>query len=356
MINVKEIELKKISWRISDTVKLLNFSRLLYILKHRLWFIKIAIIYLAIRFLFHNKKVFFCYGSVSDTFYMIEHAHHLLQEDSASVIMGSKNYVDIFKVYGIPVKRIISINERWCLAIINYYHSRNSKIPEYKNSRFINLNINSYNSLRASVRDSYVSFKQALLTIAPYKNLPVKKYYPKYSKDDHDKVGKILSKFSNNAKNLILINPISYTHEPLSKAQWTEIAKVLQDNGYKVIYNIKNNFSRSKNVEWIGCEKSIEVPAHLLPLLGEYVGLTLARPGGAFDLTFGYSPDSSVLLFLYKNKKIYDYQESSYLESHMKNLLEEMFGKVVDYIELDDFFSPELIGNKILSHLRNQNS
>lgn len=287
---------------------------------------------------------------------MIEHACHLLQENSASVIMGSKNYVDIFRIYGIPVKRIISISEKWCVAILNYYHSTQSKIPEFKNSRFINLNINSYNSLRASVRDSKVSFKQALLKIAPYKNLPVKKYYPKYSTHDHDKVSKILSKFSNNAKNLILINPINYTHEPISRTQWTEIAKVLQDNGYQVIYNIKNNFSRSKNVEWIGCENSIEVPAHLLPLLGGYVGLTLARPGGAFDLTFGYSPDSSALLFLYKNKKIYHYQESNYLECHMKNLLEEMFGKVVDHIELDDFFSPVLIGNKILSHLQNHNT
>ena len=286
---------------------------------------------------------------------MLEHACHLLQEHPASVIMGSKNYKDIFRVYGVAADRVFSISEQWCAAIINYYHYRQSKMPEYQNFKFINLNINSYDDLRVSVRDSKVSFKQALLKIAPYKKLPDKKYYPKYSKDDHYKVSKILSKFGINTKNLILINPIGYTHEPLSRVQWTGIAKVLQENGYQVIYNIKNNFSRSKDVEWIGCENSIEVPAHLLPLIGRHVRLTLARPGGAFDLTFGYSSDSASLLFLYKNRKIYDYQESGYLECHMKNLLEEMFGRVVNYIELDEVFSPELIGNKVLSHLHNQN-
>jgi hypothetical protein len=287
---------------------------------------------------------------------MVEHACHLLHENSESVIMGSENYKDIFRVYGIPVERFFPVNEYWCAAIISHYHYKKSKISEYKNCKFINLNINSYDDVRESVRDSKVSFKQALLTIAPYRSLPDKKYYPKYSKAEHHEVIKILSKFGNNLKNLILINPIGYTHEPLSRIQWAGIAKVLQESGYHIIYNIKNNFSRSKNVEWIGCENSIEVPAHLLPLVGEYVGLTLARPGGAFDLTFGYSPNSASLIFLYKNKKIYDHQESIYLECHMKNLLEDIFGREVNFIELDEFFSPEHIGNKILFHLRNQNS
>jgi hypothetical protein len=161
----------------------------------------------------------------------------------------------------------------------------------------------------------------------------------------------ILSQFGVDMSKIILINPIAYTHKPFSRNEWSALAKILEEANFKVIFNIKNNISRPNHDEWLDCQNAINVPAHLLPLLSQNIRLTLARPGGGFDLCFGYSKNSDVLIFLFKKEKIYKEQLSNHQEVHIKNLMNERFEKFVNVIEIDEEFNPEMAGRKVLEYL-----
>jgi hypothetical protein len=324
--------------------------------KHKLWLYRNTIIYLIVRIYCFNKKAIFCYGSVGDTFTMIQHSKIFISENPNFILIGSKNYQEVFRIFGISDRRLLTLSEHWCVAIFNHsYYSTNSF--KFNDSKFLNLNINVHENLRKLIINSNLTMREVLSRMAPIINSNlIKNNYPMYSDNDKLVVKDILSSFIDNKDKTILVNPIGYTHKSITRVEWDGIAGILECAGYKIIFNVANNCTRPKHDEWFNCPNAIEVPAHLLPLLSKQVRLTLARPGGAFDLSFGYSQDSDVLILFFKNKKIYEEQTSDFKEIHMQRLLTADFGRDVKCIEISEDFSPKVVANEILLYLNNGNS
>jgi hypothetical protein len=322
--------------------------------KNKLWLFKNTLNYLLIRIYCFNKKIIVCYGSVADTFIMIQHGKCFLSENPKYILIGSREYKDVFRIFGVPSYKVILLSDNWCSSIFNYsfYSGQSFK---FSNRKFFNLNVSVYEYLKKQIINSAITMREALLTIAPIKNSKlIYSNYPIYSLSDAHQIEKILSNFEVEKKRIILINPIGYTHKSLSRVEWSGLAKVLEDNGFIVIFNVKNTSTRPSNDEWIGIKNAIQVPAYLLPLLSQNILLTLARPGGAFDISFGYSQDSNVLIFLNKNKNIYKNQLSSNKEIHIKKYLSIDFGRTVNHIEINEEFCPRSAGYEVLSYLNNR--
>jgi hypothetical protein len=260
----------------------------------------------------------------------------------------------VFRIFDISSERFITLDESWCAAIF-YYNFYSKLTIGSSDPRFLNLNMNVYENLTKLNLNRKITTREAYSLIAPVKNVLLikKKYYPKYTEFDKNQVEEILSIFNIDKDRIILINPIGYSHKPLSRNMWCSLSKVLEDDGYRVIFNVTNIFSRPEINEWIDCHNAIQVPAHLLPLLSENVRLCLARLGGAFELSFRYSRSSDALIFLLKNKKIH--QTLSNLketDAVMKNSLTEEFGRPVKFIEIDENFSSKVVGKIILDYLK----
>ena len=326
----------------------LNYQTINTAIRHKLWLFKIKLQYLLLRIYCFNKKAIFCYGSVGDTFLMIQYFKNYSIENQDAILVGSISYKDVFRIFGILESKFLAISESWCGAILDYYFYFHQN--KTSNLNFLNLNFNYYKNLKKLVRNSEINVKQALLTIAPIKNFK-EKNYPVYSDYDKLQVENMLSVYNADKSKIILVNPIAYTHTPLSRCEWVGISKILEDAGYKVIFNIKSIALRSQNNEWLDCKNIIEVPMYLMPLFAQSVRLTLSRPGGAFDLAHCFSNSSDTLLFLFKEKYIYDDQESCYKETQLKNLLEETHGRTVNVIEIDLDFCHKEIGYQILDYL-----
>ena len=321
--------------------------------KYKLWLCINTLKYLIIRIYCCRKNVVFCYGSVGDTFTMIRHIKNFMMENPKCVVLGSINYKEVFRIFGITGNSYMGISESWCAAIFNnYWYTRLDRFRP-SDKKFINLNINVYENLRKKVIRREITHRDALLKIAPIKNIQSnEKFYPVYSKFDKHQVGEILAKFSLDSQKIILVNPIGYTHKPLSKIKWLNLAKVLENAGYKVIFNVKNNASMPKSNEWNNYENTIEVPAHLLPLLSESVRLCLARPGGAFDISFGYSRVSDVLNIFLKNAKYCEQLSDSYETENFISSIVVEFGRGINFIEIDEEDSMELCAERVLIYLK----
>lgn len=274
------------------------------ILKYTLSILKLNILILIaffkIKFIEKKNKnyfIFFCYGSTSDMMMIASLLQPIKKKYNDIKIICIKSHENILKIYN-PQKNVeyYFIDQFWSNYFIIVLKFINPEINKIKKGILVQANFNFFyniNNLHINFNIPYKSLIE--FTLGLEKN--TLQSYPYYDELDNYLVDSLLNKTNLKWDKIILINPISYTHMPISNNIWNLIADAFYQEGFAPLFNIrgnKNNKFENYNFNY----DTIEIPAHLVPLLSSKVYAGCARMGGGFDLLKFYTkePTRTILI------------------------------------------------------------
>jgi len=300
-----------------------------------------------------NKYILFAHGSVSDTVYMASLLDSFNSKFGQTYIIASKEYIDIFRIYT-NKKDLIFFFEteekcrklRYAITISGSYKSRGLFPGIIRPLHGVMYPY--FNDLTLTNRLSYRDMITWIMGLD--RNVPYN-YITNYSKEDYDKANELLSSTGYNISKIALINPICYTHKNISVKAWEGVAEAISSKGFHPIFNLKSKIDdKNSHLSPINYQ-TINIPAYLVPLCSELVGIGCARQGGGFDLIQSYSRKENNCILILLSDKI-NLLANEKLD-HIPEVVEEYFlsysGRFTFSIAiLDSIDSKEEAYNKII--------
>lgn len=298
---------KHISIIIFQVIKFIKLIiRFIFSLLKKLFYFIYIKIYLFSKRINSNKYILFAHGSVSDTLYMASLLDAFNSKFGQTYIIASNEYIDIFRIYT-NQKDLLFLFEteekcrklRSAISVSGYYKTkglfpgiiRPLHGPMYPN----------YNELTLTNRLSYRDMITWIMGLD--RNLPYN-YITNYSKDDYNKANELLSSTGYDISKIALINPICYTHKNISVKAWEGVAEAISSKGFHPIFNLKSKIDDNNSHLSPINYQTINIPAYLVPLCSEIVGIGCARLGGGFDLLQSYCKKGNNNLLILLSDKV----------------------------------------------------
>jgi len=345
-----------IYFRVNNFIKsILCF--LFSLLKYIFYFFYIKI-YIFSKRINTDKYILFAHGSVSDTVYMASLLDEFNSKFGETYIIASIEYIDIFRVYT-NKKNLNFLFEteekcrklRYAITISGSYRSRGlfpGIIRPLHGVMYPNLN-----ELTLSNRLSYRDMITCIMGLD--KNVPYN-YITNYSKDDYDKAIELLSTTGYNISKIALINPICYTHKNISIKAWEGVAEAISSKGFYPIFNLKSKIDDNNSHLSPKNYQKINIPAYLVPLCSEIVGIGCARLGGGFDLLQSYcnKSNNNILILLSDKVPLLHNEKNDLSPDIVEEYILNFSGRFKTYVALlDNENSKDEAYNKTILALTN---
>jgi hypothetical protein len=264
------------------------------------------------RLQYGEGKILFIHGSTGDIFIIAGFIDEYVKRNGGTIIWCVDRQSEIFKKFssehGIKYKCMsfdrCSNLYNALVRVDNFWKIQ--KIDSKFNPRnfIIMCNLNLHKKIAPAVLENNysnggITYLQAMRLILSLPTNVIPKD-PKYSNKDKNIISDLFIKIKKPLSNLAVINIVCYTHANISSDAWQSIAKAIELEGYSVVFNIASNFgSADEQMRLVpdGYPKVI-IPAYLLPLVGNLVGLVCSRWGGGFILLQGILNSNRSLLVL----------------------------------------------------------
>lgn len=316
---------------------------------------------------FLKRQIIFAHASSADicTIASLLDAH--VRHNGPALVLHSSYLSKVFEVFS--ENRDCSFfpcSERYCLAIrrsaeciISIFHSTPFR---YLNPcrKIIFGHIVMYPRLHQLVRrneDGLPGGVSGMAALREIFSLPPEETFkkPSYGEGDIREVTQLFSGISNDIREIALISPICYSHPNIPGDTWAYIAAALRDSGYKVAFNMKRNALDPSNQENIAPSgfQTVNIPIHLLPLVGGGVGMVCGRTGGGFFMATCFSNVKRTLLIQLDST----FNEKSKRPDPPKSvslLMFKKYGLSIDhYTELSKGHSGEEVYYKVVYAMNN---
>ena len=273
-----------------------------------------------------NKFIFFFYGSSSDMM-MIGSLLEPLQNKYKNVILiCNKSHEGIVDIYN-PKKSIeyYFINQFWCNYYILTLKLLNPEINKIKKGTIVQANFNFFYNINKLHINFHIPYKSLIeYTLGLEINTP--QTYPYFDEINIKIVDNLIKKSKLIADKIILINPISYTHMPISNNIWNLISDIYFKEGFSPLFNIKGN-NNNKIDNYTFKYDTIEIPVHLVPLFSSKVYAGCARMGGGFDLLKFYTREITRTILI-KLGDSFDNELGSYRKDISNNNYMQMLTEI----------------------------
>jgi hypothetical protein len=264
-----------------------------------------------------NKNIYilFVYGHTSDIFSIASLLDAFAVKYGQTLVLAPKQHAETFRLLSNNNNiQYLWLNEleinklRKATAVTGVYEANDLDI--YKGSKLLpgiikTLYLVLYPNVHALIMADRLSYRDAITWMMGLdKNTPHR--YASYSESDKSAAAAILTDGGTNVNRIALINPICYTHKNISVNAWKGVADAFVACGYKPIFNLKRN-PDDKNHQYNIVPDGfpiVEIPAYLVPVCADMVGMGCARHGGGFDLLEVYAPANNNNLLICLSPKV----------------------------------------------------
>lgn len=273
---------------------MLNLLRIIYYKIYSYIYIKFFIYLKKIK---KNKYILFSHSSTGDTFYIASLIDKFCENHGQIDLIISESHIETFRIF-VQSKKVnyVVLSEKNCLHLRSIiYWDASYQLEILQKGVIKPLHLVLYKNLLELINTRRLFNRDALTWLMCLEKTTIFKY-PEYNHNDNLLVNNILNKISHNHKNIVLINPICYTHMALPNEVWEQIANVFIKNGYKVIFNLMRNFNDTDKSNLYKNYNQVFIPAYLVPLLSERIAFACSRWGGGFDLIHSFSINSKAIL------------------------------------------------------------
>jgi hypothetical protein len=327
-------------------------------------FYQIYIWFFAVKHKIKNDKyVLFFSGSIGDVFYMARLLDLFADKYGPSLAIAPVRYTEIF--------RLLSNNDK-----VKYLWLNDVKIEKLRKALNVTRVFEDQPLQPGKIRPTFMGLYHHLhaLVMADRVNTPdvyswivgldkdISYRYVSYTETDVSKAMEILSAAEKNISKIALINPICYTHKSLTVNGWKGVADALLECGYKPVFNMKRNADdnrRNANGESQFIVPDgfpiVEIPAYLVPVCADMVGIGCARHGGAFDLLYSFNKkdNGSILISVSPKVSLNAFQKADPFYDTIAQFYEKHSGKPLKRsILLDDVDNEREAYTKIMNVLK----
>jgi len=278
-------------------LKSILFFKWLELRRRELWsFLHLMVEVGLSRGIARKPKIVFVYGSTADVFLSAAFIDTYISRNGTTIVWCAVQHVEIiekfqhnhnFKLRILSDKRCRYIQKSW--EVIQNIPRQRKYLFGYNPCKGIVMsNVGAHKNLSSLVSqglysDGTVHYLDALRVIHSFPDSITPKL-PIYTGTDHIKLKEIFNDINQELPKLALITPICYTHSNILKQAWFAISNAIAAEGYNVVFNIGQTAGAPDDGMVYVPEgfPIVQVPAHILPLVGSAVGLVCGRLGGGF--------------------------------------------------------------------------